>query len=178
MSRIGKLPIALNDKVKVEVNERDLLISSGNSSHNYTLSYGVKAEIEDGNLKLIAKDNSVPKITMYVGMDRSNLNNIISGLVKPFKIDLEVNGVGYKFNINGQKIVLFLGYSHEIVYILPKEVTAVFEKPNILALTSTNKELLGKVSSEIISFRPVEPYKGKGIKIKGSYVRRKEGKKK
>lgn len=178
MSRIGKLPIAINDKIKVEVKNRTIDIATQDFSKSYKLSYGVEAKIDGSSLKVLAKDTSIPKITMFVGMDRSNLNNIISGLIKPFKTDLEVTGVGYKFNISGQKISLSLGYSHEIVYILPKNVSASFEKPNILALTSIDKVLLGKVASEIISFRPTEPYKGKGIKIKGSYVRRKEGKKK
>ena len=111
-------------------------------------------------------------------MDRSNINNIVSGMMKPFEILLEVNGVGYKASVNQRMIILTLGYSHEIFYSLPEAVTAVFEKPNIIRLTSYDKILVGQVASEIIAFRKPEPYKGKGVKIAGSKILRKEGKKK
>lgn len=178
MSRIGKLPIALSDKVKAEVSDNIVKISGANKVTEYKLSHGVTAKVEEDQLKIFAVDKSVPKITMFVGMDRSNLNNIVSGLKEPFKAILEVNGVGYKFTIKEKVITLSLGYSHDIIYILPDSVSAVFEKPNFLVLTGEDKVLIGKVASEISSFRKTEPYKGKGVRLKGSYVRRKEGKKK
>jgi large subunit ribosomal protein L6 len=178
MSRIGKLPIAIDDKINVNINDNIIFIKLGSDEVQYKLSNCVKAIIEDNNIKLEAVSKDIPKASMYVGLDRSNINNIISGFITPFKINLEVNGVGYKFAISNNKITFSLGYSHEIIYILPDLVTATFEKPNILILSSRNKELVGKVASEIISFRKTEPYKGKGIKIKNSFTRRKEGKKK
>ena len=178
MSRIGKLPINIDSKVSVAVDNSVVTIKSGSDEINYKLSNCVKAIIEDNQLKLSTSDSSIPKATMFVGLDRSNLNNIISGFTTPFKTILEVNGVGYKFTINQKRINFSLGFSHEIIYILPDLVDAQFEKPNMLILTSRSKDLLGKVASEIISFRKTEPYKGKGIKIKNSFTRRKEGKKK
>ncbi len=177
MSRIGKLPINIDSKVNVTIENSFVTIKSGPDEVNYKLNNCVDAVIEDNQLKLKASSASVPKATMFVGLDRSNLNNIITGFINPFKTILEVNGVGYKFIINQKRINFSLGYSHEIIYILPDLVNAQFEKPNMLILTSRSKDLLGKVASEIMSFRKTEPYKGKGIKIKNSFTRRKDGKK-
>ncbi len=178
MSRIGKLPIDLTDNIKVTVKDYNIEINHNNKIKNYLLSYGVSAMVENDQLKIFAKDTSIPKVTMFVGMDRSNLNNIISGIKTPFKIILEVNGVGYKFTIKDRLINFSLGYSHEIMYVLPENVNALFEKPNKLILSGEDKILLGRVASEICSFRKVEPYKGKGIRRQGQFVLRKEGKKK
>ena len=109
-------------------------------------------------------------------MARSNIKNIIQGLDKGFKVVLEYNGVGYKALIDNGTIVMSLGYSHEIFYLLPQNVSAVFEKPNLITLTSDDKVLVGQIASEIISFRKPEPYKGKGVKFVGEVLRRKAGK--
>ena len=115
---------------------------------------------------------------MFVGMNRSNVKNIIEGLQNPFKTTLEINGVGYKASVDKGVLALTLGYSHEIYYALPKNITAAFEKPNLIIITGDDKVLVGQVASEIISFRKPEPYKGKGVKILGKAILRKEGKKK
>ncbi len=137
----------------------------------------VDVSYADNTLKLFAKEG-FEKASINVGMDRSNIKNIVLGLQTPFKIVLEINGVGYKAAVEKTGIVLSLGYSHEIYYLLPNNVTAVFEKPNLIILTSDDKVLVGQVASEIISFRKPEPYKGKGVKIAGKAIVRKEGKKK
>ena len=111
-------------------------------------------------------------------MDRSNLNSIVAGLTNPFKTTLEVNGVGYKVAVNKDMLTLTLGYSHEIIYKLPAGITAVFEKPNLIVISGNDKVSVGQVAAEIISFRKPEPYKGKGIKVFGKAILRKEGKKK
>ena len=115
---------------------------------------------------------------MFVGMDRSNIKNIVQGMITPFKIILEINGVGYKASVTKNLLVLTLGYSHDIVYALPKGITAAFEKPNMVIITGDDKVLVGQIAAEIISFRKPEPYKGKGVKIAGKAILRKEGKKK
>ena len=115
---------------------------------------------------------------MFIGMDRSNIKNIVNGLQEPFKTILEINGVGYKAAVEKEVLILTLGYSHEIYYALPKGITASFEKPNLIVLNGSDKVLVGQVASEIISFRKPEPYKGKGVKIAGKQILRKEGKKK
>jgi large subunit ribosomal protein L6 len=115
---------------------------------------------------------------MFVGMNRSNIKNIVSGLSSAFKIVLEINGVGYKASVEKDVIMMSLGFSHEIFYALPLGVKASFEKPNLVVISGDNKILVGQVASEIISFRKPEPYKGKGVKIFGKQILRKEGKKK
>jgi len=177
MSRIGKLPIDLGD-IKVVVNNSNIELKSSSIVRNYSLSQGVTVIVEDNKIKLLPKDKTIPKINMFVGLDRSNLNSIVLGLKAPFKTTLEVNGVGYKFLIKNRTIIFSLGYSHEVFYILPENVSAVFEKPNKLILSCYDKITLGKVATEICNFRKVEPYKGKGIRLQDQFVLRKEGKKK
>lgn len=138
---------------------------------------GVKITYKDNEIKLTA-ENTASNVSKFVGMDRSNINNIIQGLQESFKTTLEVNGVGYKALVQDRVLILTLGYSHEIFYALPEGITAVFEKPNLIILSGDDKVLVGQVASEIISFRKPEPYKGKGVKIQGKQILRKEGKKK
>ncbi|MFT6333099.1 MAG: large subunit ribosomal protein L6 [Lentimonas sp.] len=177
MSRVGKLPIKLPENIKAEIGGDNIKISNGKVEKTYTVMPSVEINFLDGVIQLSAK-KGFSKASMNVGMDRSNINNIVEGLKKPFKIILEINGVGYKAVVDKSGIVLTLGYSHDIYYLLPKNVSAIFEKPNLITLTSDDKVLVGQVASEIISFRKPEPYKGKGVKIAGSVIVRKEGKKK
>ncbi|MFT6106214.1 MAG: large subunit ribosomal protein L6 [Rickettsiales bacterium] len=177
MSRVGKLPVKLPSSVKAAVDGSIVSFDNGKVKKTYQVMPSVDVVYVDGLIKLSAKEG-FDKASVNVGMDRSNIKNIVAGLENPFKIVLEVNGVGYKAVVNGSGIVLSLGYSHEIYYLLPSNVSAIFEKPNLITLTSDDKVLVGQVASEIISFRKPEPYKGKGIKISGKRIVRKEGKKK
>lgn len=178
MSRVGKLPVSVPDSIEVQVSGDTISFKSAKSEKTYQVSPGVLVNVEDQKIKLTSSDKAPSNISMFIGMDRSNINNIVAGLVQDFKVKLEVNGVGYKVAVEGKKLVLTLGYSHEIFYMLPSAVSAVFEKPNFLVLSSDNKVLVGQVASEIISFRKPEPYKGKGVKVFGQKILRKEGKKK
>ncbi len=177
MSRVGKLPVEIPEQIKVEVIGDELKFSNDKLSRTYKVRPNVEVKFLDKKLKLSSKGGN-KLYSVDVGMDRSNINNIVLGMVKPFEILLEVNGVGYKASISHKVIILSLGYSHEIFYSLPEYVVAIFEKPNIIRLSSHDKVLVGKVADEIISFRKPEPYKGKGVKIFGSKILRKEGKKK
>jgi large subunit ribosomal protein L6 len=177
MSRVGKLPVKVPDNIKVNIAGNVVNLDNGKDKKSYTVMPSVSVAFADGAIKFTAKEG-FEKASVNVGMDRSNVKNIVLGMQTPFKIVLEVNGVGYKAAVEKTGIVLSLGYSHEIFYLLPAGVTAVFEKPNLIILTSNNKVLVGQVASEIISFRKPEPYKGKGVKIAGKAIVRKEGKKK
>ncbi len=179
MSRIGKLPIQVPVNIDVVVNGNIITLTSGATSKDYKVSSGVGITLEGRQLKLFALEgSSKEKPSMFVGMDRSNINSIVSGLATPFKVVLEINGVGYKALVDKNILVLTLGYSHEIIYALPAGIVAVFEKPNLIVLSGNNKVLVGQVASEIISFKKPEPYKGKGIKFFGKKIFRKDGKKK
>lgn len=178
MSRVGKLPVTIPQTIKVAVNKSELTFDNGKVKKSYKVSLGVKIEIQDGLIKLSAENHAVSDISKFVGMDRSNIKNIVQGLQEPFKTVLEINGVGYKAAVDKGVLMLTLGYSHEIFYALPKGISAAFEKPNLIIISGDDKVLVGQIASEIISFRKPEPYKGKGVKIFGKQILRKEGKKK
>lgn len=178
MSRVGKLPVKVPANIKVTVEKNTVSFDSGTLKKTYKVSPKVKIEFNDSQIKLSAEENAPSDISKFVGMDRSNIKNIVNGLVEPFKTVLEINGVGYKAAVEKEVLILTLGYSHEIYYAIPKGITAAFEKPNLIVLHGSDKVLVGQVASEIISFRKPEPYKGKGVKIAGKQILRKEGKKK
>jgi len=177
MSRVGKLPVQIPDDVKFSL-EGDLLnFTYKDKVRSYKLCRNISVEHKDNAITFIKKNESKQARSEY-GTDRSNVFNIVKGIKEDFITELEVTGVGYKFDISKGLIIFYLGYSHEIFYPLPNSVIAEFKKPNILVLKSSNKEILGQVCAQIMSFRETEPYKGKGIKKKGSIILRKEGKKK
>jgi large subunit ribosomal protein L6 len=178
MSRVGKLPVKIPSGIKVAIDKNVVSFDNGKVKKTYKISNGVKIVFEDDQLKLSAGDTSIPDISMFVGMDRSNIKNLVEGLVTPFKTTLEINGVGYKAAVDKGILSLTLGYSHEVVYALPKGISAAFEKPNLIIITGDDKVMVGQVAAEIIAFRKPEPYKGKGVKIFGKKILRKEGKKK
>ncbi len=178
MSRVGKLPVIIPDSIKVTVNKGVISFDSGKVKKTYQVSPGVNVEVVDSQIKVSAANKSVPDISMFVGMDRSNIKNIITGLKTGFKTTLEINGVGYKASVDKEVLILTLGYSHEIFYAMPKGIAAVFEKPNLIIISGDDNVLVGQVAAEIISFRKPEPYKGKGVKVFGKKILRKEGKKK
>jgi large subunit ribosomal protein L6 len=178
MSRVGKLPVIVPDNIKVSIAGSVITFDNGKVKKTYKVSKGVKIEFAEKALKFSAADKKIPDISMFVGMDRSNVKNIVAGLQNPFKTTLEINGVGYKASVDKRVLSLTLGYSHEILYALPEGINAAFEKPNLIIITGDDKVLVGQVASEIISFRKPEPYKGKGVKVFGKAILRKEGKKK
>jgi large subunit ribosomal protein L6 len=178
MSRVGKLPINIPDNIKVVVDKNTITFDSAGAKKIYQVTAGVEISFSDGQIKLTASDKSLSGISMFIGMDRSNIKNLVAGLKTGFKTILEINGVGYKASVDKGVLVLTLGYSHEIFYALPQTISAVFEKPNLIIISGNDKVLVGQVAAEIISFRKPEPYKGKGVKIFGKKILRKEGKKK
>ncbi len=178
MSRVGKVPVNVPDNVKVAIDKNIVSFDNGKTKKTYQLSNGVQAVFEDKKIKVSAIDKSISDISMFVGMDRSNIKNIVLGLQTPFKTVLEINGVGYKAAVDKRVLILTLGYSHEIYYSLPEGINAAFEKPNLIIITGEDKVAVGQVAAEIISFRRPEPYKGKGVKLFGKKILRKEGKKK
>ncbi len=172
MSRVGKLPIKIPSNVNIFIQGRIIKFTSGEIEKSYITMPSVSPSYSEGFVKLTSIDSR------NCGVDRSNIYNIISGIISDFLVTLEINGVGYKASVQNNCIIFNLGYSHEIFYYLPNNVLATLEKPNLIKLTSNDKITVGQVASEIISFRPPEPYKGKGIKILGKPTIKKEGKKK
>lgn len=177
MSRIGKKPVAVPGNFKVAIDGNVLVIDSGKVKKEYDFGSKVKVSFEDNEISLTpVKDDKEGK--MFLGLHRSNINNVVKGLSKGFKEVVEYNGVGYRAIVNKGILALGLGYSHDIFYAIPSEVDIAIEKPNLIVVTGDDKTMVGKVAAEIMSFRKIEPYKGKGLKKYGQAVIRKEGKKK
>lgn len=180
MSRIGKLPIEVPGGVTVSVNENNLVTVKGPLG---VLTQQVDPEIDvkvEGNQINIERPSEEKNHKALHGLYRSLLNNMVVGVSKGFEVKLELVGVGYRAENQGQILDLVLGYSHHIYLQLPSEikVEAVTDKRSnpIVTLKSHDKQLLGQVAAKIRSFRMPEPYKGKGIKFVGENIRRKAGK--
>jgi len=178
MSRIGNSPISLPEGVSVDIQENKIIIKGkmGELSQDYS---GVSILLEDNNI-LIKRKSEQKDIKSKHGLYRSLINNMVIGVSKGFVKELELVGVGYRANNQGQKLDLAIGFSHNILFEISSEVKVetISEKGKnpIVKLTSYDKQLLGFVAAKIRSFRKPEPYKGKGIKFVGEQIRRKAGK--
>ena len=179
MSKLGKKPIVIPKDTKVKVESGRLVLTGPKGSRELTINDKIfTATIADEKnliLKLIKK--SATSNTLW-GTARSIINSAIIGVSEGFEKILELNGVGFRAILKGNIIDLQIGFSHTVSYKIPEGIKVVVEKSTIIKISGINKELVGKVSSEIKKLKPVEPYKGKGIKERGQYVLRKEGKKK
>ena len=179
MSKIGKINISIPEKVKV-ILSGDLINIEGPLGKK-TLSIDLDMfdlKINEGkDLSIKPKQNNQDTKRLW-GMNRSLINNAIIGTSKGYEKILELSGVGYRAALKGNVLNLQLGFSHDINFDIPTGVKIQVEKQNIIKISGTDKQQVGMVSSEIKSFRPQEPYKGKGIKEQGQYILRKEGKKK
>lgn len=176
MSRIGKLPIKVPSDIAVRIDGNVVIITKGSVEKRYGFDK-VKIVFENNEIKVLKK-NPKDKVANFLGLHRSNLNNIIKGLTDGYTITLETKGVGYKASVVDGFLILNLGFSHDIAYEIPKGTEIKTAKPNLIIIKSDDKQKIGQTAREIIDFRPTEPYKGKGIKIQGAWVLRKEGKKK
>jgi len=179
MSKIGKKPIQIPKDTKVTVESGKLILTGPKGSKKLSLNDKIfTASISGDNnliLKLIKK-NETSKILW--GTTRSIINSALIGVAVGYEKKLELTGVGYRAMLKGNLLNLKLGFSHDILYEIPQEIKLTVEKSTIIKINGIDKELVGKVASEIKMFKPIEPYKGKGIKETGQYVFRKEGKKK
>jgi len=179
MSKIGKINISIPEKVKVDLTGNVINVEGplGKKSLNIDLDT-FDLNIEDGK-KILIKPKKIDQDTKRLwGMNRSLINNAIIGTYKGYEKTLELFGVGYRATLKDKKLNLQLGYSHDINFDIPEEIKIKVEKQTILKISGFDKQLVGSIASKIKSLRPTEPYKGKGIREKGQYVLRKEGKKK
>ena len=179
MSKIGKINISIPEKVKVAVAGNILNIEGplGKKSLNIDLEM-FNLDIKDGK-EISIKPKKIDQNSKRLwGMNRSLINNAVIGSVKGYEKILELVGVGYRAALKGNQLNLQLGYSHDINFDIPEGVKILVEKQTTLKISGPDKQLVGLVVSKIKTFRKIEPYKGKGIKEKGQYILRKEGKKK
>ena len=178
MSKLGKKPIAIPKDTKVKFESGRLILTGPKGSKELTLNDKIfTATINEESLilKLIKKNETS---SIMWGTTRSIINSAIIGVSEGYEKILELNGVGFRAILKGNILDLQLGFSHTTSFKIPEGIKLVVEKSTIIKISGIDKELIGKVASEIKILKPVEPYKGKGIKEKGQYVLRKEGKKK
>ena len=179
MSKIGKINIAIPDKVKVALNGSVLNVDGplGKKSLNIDLNI-FDLKINDGK-EISLKPKKIDQDTKRIwGMSRSLVNNAIIGISKGYEKTLELVGVGYRASLKGKQLNMQLGFSHDINFDVPEGIKVTVEKQTTLKTSGYDKQLVGEVVSKIKSIRPPEPYKGKGIREKDQYILRKEGKKK
>ena len=179
MSKLGKKTIILPKDSTIKVDSGNLLISGPKGSK--TVSFNEKmftSKVNEKNEFQILAIKKTKNISVLWGTYRSLVNNAVIGVSKGHEKNLELNGVGFRANLKGEDLVMTLGFSHEVKYKVPKGVKLKVEKQTKINIVGPDKELVAKTASEIKSIKPVEPYKGKGIKEKDQYVLRKEGKKK
>ena len=179
MSKIGKINISIPEKVKVAIAGNILNIEGplGKKSLNIDLEM-FNLDIKDGKEISLSPKKIDQNSKRLWGMNRSLINNAVIGSVKGYEKILELVGVGYRAALKGNQLNLQLGYSHDINYDIPEGIKIVVEKQTTLKISGHDKQLVGLVVSKIKTFRKIEPYKGKGIREKGQYILKKEGKKK
>lgn len=170
MSRLAAKPIAFDSSVKIEIKEDQIHVKGPKGELSVKIQEGVKVELEEKQVSVKIEDNS--KKAMQ-GLVWSLLNNAVIGVTKGFSKKLEIVGKGWRSTVKGDVINLQVGYSHPVDFKLPKGVTATQENPGSFTLTSHDKHLLGQTCANIQSIRPVEPYKLKGIRLEGQYLRQK-----
>jgi large subunit ribosomal protein L6 len=174
MSRIGKLPVDFGADIKVSSNGDIITFAKGKNSVDLDTKGNVEFSI-DGNVLTFKNKSEAKEHRAFWGTYRALAQNIVVGLTTGYQKQLEINGVGYRAAVKGKILNLQLGFSHDIDYNLPDAIEASVEK-NIITLKSHDKQLLGQVAAEIRSFRPPEPYKGKGVKYVEEHIVRKAGK--
>ncbi len=177
MSRVGKKPIPAPSGVTVTVNGQDVSVKGPKGTLSFRAHDDVAVSFGDGAVSVKPR-HETPRARALWGTTRAVLANNIKGVTQGFEKNLEMTGVGYRAAMQGKNLQLQLGYSHEIVYQPPEGVTLATPKPTEIKVTGIDPQVVGQAASEIRSYRPPEPYKGKGVRYVGEYVRRKEGKKK
>jgi large subunit ribosomal protein L6 len=177
MSRLGKLPVTLPEKVSVTQQPNLVLVKGPKGELSTVITADVTVEVKD-NIVLVQPANDSKRARSMWGTVRSNMANLVEGVTNGYKRTLEINGVGYRAQLKGQVLSISLGYSHDVKYILPTGIAAKVEKQTTIHLEGIDKQKIGQVAAEIRSLRPPEPYKGKGVKYAEEHIRRKEGKKK
>ena len=177
MSRIGKKPVALPKGVTATVEGKTVKVKGPKGELKVSLVDEVVASIGADGVTIAPREGAERGRQMW-GLSRTLVNNLVVGVTQGFTQKLEINGVGYRAAVQGKNLQLQLGFSHDVAYPIPAGISIACEKPTMIAVSGIDKQLVGQVAAEIRSYRPPEPYKGKGVKYAEEYILRKEGKKK
>ena len=180
MSKIGKKNIDIPKESSIKISGSSLTISGPKGTKTLTINDKIfSSKIDENKFQILPLGKKVDKKTSILwGTYRSLINNEVTGVSKGHDKVLELNGVGFRANIKGEFLNLQIGFSHDVNFRIPKDIKIAVEKQTTIKITGVDKDLVAKIASDIKSLKPVEPYKGKGIKEKGQFVLRKEGKKK
>ncbi|HWA79038.1 MAG TPA: 50S ribosomal protein L6 [Acetobacteraceae bacterium] len=177
MSRVGKYPVEIPAGVEVALAGRTLTAKGKLGALSLELSEDVLTRVEGGRVVVVPNGTERPARMMW-GTTRALIANMVRGVSAGYVRVMEINGTGYRAQVQGKNLVLNLGYSHEVVYPVPEGIRITCERPTLIRVEGMDKRLVGQVAAEIRAFRPPEPYKGKGVKYEAEAIRRKEGKKK
>ncbi|MEM7546055.1 MAG: 50S ribosomal protein L6 [Pseudomonadota bacterium] len=177
MSRIGKRPVEMPSGVSAAVSGQTIEVKGPKGTRSFTATDDVDISVEDGSISVKPRGMS-KRARQQWGMTRTQVSNLVTGVTDGFTKELEIQGVGYRAQMQGRTLKLSLGYSHDVDYEIPEGVNVVCAKPTEIAVSGIDQQVVGEVAAKIREWRKPEPYKGKGIRYKGEFVFRKEGKKK
>jgi large subunit ribosomal protein L6 len=177
MSRVGKLPVALPQGVSVDLKGQDLKVKGPKGELSIAVHPNVEVKVENNTVVVSPRNEERQTRALWATM-RARINNMVDGVAKGFEKSLEIEGVGYRCQLQGKDLVLQLGFSHEVRYPVPQGISIAVEKPTAIKITGVDKQQVGQVAAELRNIRPPEPYKGKGVRYTGEHIVRKEGKKK
>jgi len=176
MSRIGIQKIEIPEKVEVKLEGKsNLSVEGPKGKLEWTVPQGIGIEQDDGFIQ-VTRANEDRKLRAMHGTARSLVANMVKGVSDGFMKELEVQGVGFRAAVKGKELDLNLGFSHPVLHPIPEELTVTVEENTRIKVEGIDKQLVGQFASDVRSYYPVEPYKGKGVRYKGEYVRRKQGK--
>lgn len=176
MSRIGKNPVSFDSKVNVTITPKnEVVVKGAKSSMTVLMRPEIEAKIDAGKIVLTRKNDAKETKALH-GLYRALLSNAVTGVTTGFTKSLTLQGVGYRASVAGQKLELSLGFSHPVIYDIPKGIEIKVDKQTTVAVTGADKALVGQVAAIIRGFRPPEPYLGKGVRYTDEVIRRKEGK--
>ena len=176
MSRIGRMPIELPAGVEVKIGDNNVVTVKGPKGSLTQQLHPAMSFNQEGNVIHVTRPNDLKENRALHGLTRSLLHNMVVGVTEGFKKELDVNGVGYRVAKEGKKLVMNLGYSHQVVVEEPEGITIDVPNPNKIVISGADKQQVGQFAAEVREKRPPEPYKGKGIKYTDEVIRRKEGK--
>jgi large subunit ribosomal protein L6 len=177
MSRIGKRAVSVPTGVTVNLSGQNISVKGPKGELKFVLVEHVLAKLEDGKVEVNPRDQTKLARSCW-GMSRTMISNMVKGVTQGYSRSLEINGVGYRANVQGKVLQLNLGYSHDVNYAIPEGIEIKTPKPTEIIITGIDKQRVGQVAAEIRDYRGPEPYKGKGIKYSDERIFRKEGKKK
>lgn len=175
MSRVGKQPIQLPDKVTVKVTDSNVHVEGPKGKLDYTLPEGVQVT-QEGKTILVKRESEDRKVRAMHGTVQRLISNMVEGVSAGFRKDLEIHGVGFRAAVKGTNLDLSLGYSHPLLHPIPKTLKVAVAENTKISIEGIDKQLVGQFAADVRNYYPPEPYKGKGVRYAGEYVRRKEGK--